>query len=80
MVGFEAQQVIGLRMLNTISGKPLDLARLSVEKMDAAVASTLATTKELVTGGSPLRASHKGLAVYARKVKASRRNLTRKRQ
>ncbi len=76
MVAVEAQQVMGLRILN----KRVNLARLSVEKMDAAVASTLATTKELLTGGSPLRASHKILAVYARKVKANRRNLTRKKR
>ena len=79
MLGLEAQQVMGLRLLGVTNGTPLDVVHLSGEKMQAAFLANFAAAQALATSGSPAKAITKSFQVYTRMVRSNRRALVRKR-
>jgi hypothetical protein len=80
LVGFEAQQVMALRMMRLAAGGARGQAeaqRMVTEKFAAAVEAQHAMAAGAVMGRSAHRTGKKALGVYKKRVRANRRRLSR---
>lgn len=80
LVGWEAQQVIALRLMRIAGGGASGQAeaeRMVTEKFAAAVEAQAAAVAGVIEGGSAHRAGKKALGVYKKRVRANRRRLSR---
>ena len=80
VIGFEAQRVIGLRMMRLAAGGAVgqrEARRMVTEKAAALVEAQTAAAAALMTGGTGKRATKKALGVYGKRVRRNRRRLSR---
>lgn len=80
MLGFEAQQVIALRVMRLAAGGASGQAeaqRMMTEKFDALGEAHAAAVSGALAGGSGHRIGKKVLGVYSKRVRANQRRLTR---
>jgi hypothetical protein len=80
LLGWEAQQVIALRLVRIAGGGARGRAetqRMMSEKFAAAVEAQAAVTASAIEGGADHRAGKKLLDVYGKRVRANRRRLSR---
>ena len=79
-LGFEAQRVIGLRMLRLAAGgRPAtaEAQRMVAEKVAAAVEAQVAAAVAVARGGKHPAVARKMVGVYRRRVGKNRRRLSR---
>jgi hypothetical protein len=80
MLGFEAQQVVGLRLMRLAAGGARGQAeaqRMVTEKLAAFTEAQAAAVTTAIKGGSNHRLSKEVLGVYKKRVRGNRRRLTR---
>ena len=80
MLGWEAQNVIALRLMRIAGGGARGQAeaqRMMTEKVAAAVEAHAVLTASAIEGGADHRAGKKMLEVYGKRVRANRRRLSR---
>ena len=80
-LGFEAQQVIALRMFRLAAGGALarrETQRMIVEKSAALVAAQMAAAAALAGGRGPRTAGARALGPYKRAVSRNRQRLSRR--
>jgi hypothetical protein len=80
MLGFEAQRVVGLRLMRLAAGGASGQAeakRMVTEKVAAFAEAQAAAVATAIEGGSSRRLGKKVVGVYKKRVRANRRRLTR---
>jgi len=80
LLGWDAQQVIALRLVRIAAGGARGRAetqRMMTEKFAAAVAAQAVVAASAIEGGAGHRAGKKLLGVYGKRVRANRRRLSR---
>jgi len=80
MLGFEAQQVIGLRFLRLAAGGARgqdEAQRMVKEKLAAFAEAQAAAVTTAIEGGSSRRLGKKVVGVYKKRVRGNKRRLTR---
>ena len=78
-LGWEAQNVIALRMLRLASGDvrgQAELNRMVVEKISAAVEAQIAAGAAMMSGSKDHVVAGKALTIYKKRVRANRRRLS----
>jgi len=79
-IGFEAQQVIAMRLAKIASGRrdsQAEIERMTSEKPAALIGAQLAAATALAGGGKDHEAARKALRVYGKAVRANHRRLSR---
>ena len=80
MLGFEAQQVVALRLMRIAAGGASGQAeakRMVTEKVEAFAEAQAAAVVTTIEGGSSHRLGKKVVGVYKKRVRGNRRRLTR---
>ena len=80
MLGFEAQQVIGLRLMRLAAGGAsgqAEAGRMVTEKFAALAEAQTAAVTTAIEGGNSHRLGKKVVGVYKKRVRGNRRRLTR---
>lgn len=80
LLGWEAQQVIALRLVRIAGGGARGRAetqRMMSEKFAAAAEAQAVVTASAIEGGADHRAGKKLLDVYGKRIRANRRRLSR---
>jgi hypothetical protein len=80
LVGWEAQQVIALRLMRIAAGGAhgqAEARRMVTEKLAAAAEAQVAAVAGALEGRSAQRTGKKMLGVYRKRVRANRRRLSR---
>jgi hypothetical protein len=80
MLGFEAQQVVGLRLMRIATGGARgqdEAQRMVKEKLAAFAEAQAAAVATTIEGGSSQRVGKKVLGVYKKRVRGNKRRLTR---
>jgi hypothetical protein len=80
MLGFEAQQVVGLRLIRLAAGGTAGQAeaqRMVTEKLAALAEVQTAAITTAIEGGSSHRLGKKVVGVYKKRVRGNKRRLTR---
>ncbi|HEY1981035.1 MAG TPA: hypothetical protein VGH13_13205 [Xanthobacteraceae bacterium] len=80
MLGFEAQQVVALRLMRIAAGGARGQAeaqRMVTEKVGALAEAQAAAVTTAITGGNSHRLGKKVVGVYKKRVRGNRRRLTR---
>ncbi|HUZ33111.1 MAG TPA: hypothetical protein VMV19_13565 [Xanthobacteraceae bacterium] len=79
-LGWDAQNVVALRMLRMASGGPrarAELNRMVAEKVAAGAEADLAATTAVIAGSEDHVVAGKVLRVFKKRVRANKRRLTR---
>ena len=80
MLGFEAQQVVGLRLMRLAAGGTggqEEAQRMVTEKLAAFTEVQTAAITTAIEGGSSERLGKKVVGVYKKRVRGNKRRLTR---
>lgn len=77
-LNIEAQQVMAMRLFRIAAGGPFNVARLSNEKLNAAIEASIASVQAAALGKAPAGVADKAVRVYRRRVRANRRSLMRR--
>ncbi len=80
MLGFEAQQVVGLRLMRLAAGGAsghAEAQRMVTEKFAAFAEAQAAAVTTAIEGGNSRRLGKKVVGVYKKRVRGNRRRLTR---
>lgn len=80
MLGFEAQRVVGLRLMRLAAGgarSQAEAQRMVTEKFAAFAEAQGAAVTTAIEGGSSHRLGKKVVGVYKKRVRGNRRRLTR---